>query len=52
MVQRSAPSDLIFMGISSVNLIFGCVMNVNFRKILVKLLDTDEHCHVATARWR
>jgi hypothetical protein len=52
MVQRSAPSDLVFMGISSVDLIFGYVMNVKFRKILVKLLDTDENCHVATACWR
>jgi hypothetical protein len=34
MVLRSALSDLVFLGISSVNLIFGYVMNVKFRKIL------------------
>jgi len=43
MVQRSAPSDLIFVGISSVKLIFGCVMNVKFGKILLRLLDTEYH---------
>ena len=50
MVERSAPSASNFMGISTVKLIFGYEMNVKFRKIRVRLLDTDVPYHVATAR--
>jgi len=52
MLQRNALSGLIFIGISFVKLIFGYVMNVNFRKILVRLLDSDVPCHIATVRWK
>ena len=52
MVQRSAPSDLICIGIHTVNLIFGYVINVKFRKILLRNLENEVPFHVATARWK
>ena len=52
MVQIIEPWTVTFTGISSVNFIFGYVMNVKFWKILFGLLDTDVSCHVATARCR